>query len=796
MKRPIVYVGFGVILSLIFAISFQTAAFWAAAVCFAFVIFYTIFEEKLPDLDIPRICAAAMGTAMVFYLGAVAFYAEPLVNDLDEQNVIFSGTIVSEPYTEKGNTHFIVETEKINDEKRKVKIYITTSLVLSADIYDRIDGNAKLNALFDSGYGYESYYAARHVFLSAYINPYYGSSYSVKENEHRPVRAVFSDIRKEISYRLKKYMPEDEAAVCEAILTGSRTELRDEIYTPFKDLGVSHVLVVSGMHLSIAASLILRLTSIIPRKGKYRRFICAAVLIIRVLPVTGFAALTGFGFSVTRAWIMTVIMMTASSFNESRDESEHVVRRKIRINGYDALGAAALVLCCDPFCAGDVGMLWSFSCTLAIMLFEPRFEKYMRKVFSVGSAFGKAASVTLAVSLSAFLGSIPFVVFFTGSVSPYTIIVNFLVVPLAEIIMTTGAFGVIVSFLGFEALNRVVMMFPCFVTKIMIFVTNSFEKLPFSSVSTTHTFVYFWLAFTIVTCLIYIVLRRIELGKINNYPFGRDEREDVLDYFFIKFKLIGKRLALISAAVFLIGFIMDTAINYGKITVSVLDIGDGLTVTVKKGKSVLVLDSYGEKYQYSSIKNELDEADEIKCIVDITPDNSVFNYNKRICRDYDIGRILVCNDEMYDEKYCYQRYLGKEVTLMTELYSLRFFGDQELLMKNEEEKGSWQYLRLNGAEILICSSQTDFSELPQDFRNADIVVMSDRPENFTYSMDAKIIVSGYGEKCETTMSQLSEQGYTVGSTNGEGRIDITISKDGILSFKREYTGGVTRYADD
>ena len=117
-------------------------------------------------------------------------------------------------------------------------------------------------------------------------------------------------------------------------------------------------------------------------------------------------------------------------------------------------------------------------------------------------------------------------------------------------------------------------------------------------------------------------------------------------------------------------------------------------------------------------------------------------------------------------------------------------------MKNEEEKGSWQYLRLNGAEILICSSQTDFSELPQDFRNADIVVMSDRPENFTYSMDAKIIVSGYGEKCETTMSQLSEQGYTVGSTNGEGRIDITISKDGILSFKREYTGGVTRYADD
>ena len=157
--------------------------------------------------------------------------------------------------------------------------------------------------------------------------------------------------------------------------------------------------------------------------------------------------------------------------------------------------------------------------------------------------------------------------------------------------------------------------------------------------------------------------------------------------------------------------------------------------------------------------------------------------------------MIVYGDYMYNEKYLYQRYMGNDVSRMTDDYSLEFFGDSVLDVRNAYYN-SWQYLTVYGTGILICPQNSDFSTVPQSFLNPDIVVMNNIPDGFDISRDVYILVSDYGEECLETIRALEEQGYAVDATNGEGRIDFVFSKDGYISLEREYTGGVTRYADN
>ncbi|MBQ3692372.1 MAG: hypothetical protein II931_03520, partial [Clostridia bacterium] len=111
MKTPFACIGFSMLFSLVFAISVHTAVIQTAAVCFAVSVF--LFAAKFvgrKNTLSAAVCCLSACIAMIGYTAVVEYYVEPIIDKYSGKTVAFSGTVVSNPYTDGGNTHFTVKT--------------------------------------------------------------------------------------------------------------------------------------------------------------------------------------------------------------------------------------------------------------------------------------------------------------------------------------------------------------------------------------------------------------------------------------------------------------------------------------------------------------------------------------------------------------------------------------------------------------------------------------------------------------------------------------------------------------
>lgn len=750
MKRPFACIGLSMLFSLVFAFAFHTAAFYCAVVCFVLsaVLFVGKLFAKKNTLS-AAICCLSASIAMLGYCASISNYVEPLIEKYSGETVDIVGTVVSKPYTSGHNTYFTVKTESINTRDEHIKIQIMTTYTQPIDIYDTVRFTAELYSDYEHGYGYASYCGARGIFLNAYINPYFNSMYEVEPCVSRPFYTVFSDVRDYISRTFKKYLPYDEASLCTAVLTGEKSLLSDDVYSSFKNLGVSHMLVVSGLHLSIVAGLLYSLAGTVVKN----RYLSS---LIQLIGVTSFAALSGFGFSVVRALVMTVVFILAQLFSSRPD-------------GLNSLGLAAMVLCINPLNAGDIGMLWSFACTLSLILFAKPINDFLRDHFGIEKKAALSFTSLMSTALAAFAGSLPFLIFVTGSLSPYTIMVNVLTVPFTGIVIICGGISVLCFALHITVLGYPLIYISGLTAKYLLFVTKTFSDLPLTSIKTSEVFVYIWFIVSVLVIAAFWLL---------------DKKRRYL------------RLCILFLSAVVIGlYSIDIFMNSDKITVSVLDVGCGLTVTVKAGERVVLLNSFGEKYQYSQIKEELSPFDRVSCIVDTPPDKTDVDYCRSIVNEFDADTVLLYDNIMFDEDYCYSRYRGIDTVLMNDEYTMYLFDGAVLKMLNTES-GSFAYLTVYETELLICPPYADFSMLPSEYQCPDIAVLTDIPDNLSLQEGTYTVVSSYGEECEEYIDCLTDAGVIAEATNGQGRIDFCFSKNGYVDTKRVYTGGVTRYADD
>ena len=107
-------------------------------------------------------------------------------------------------------------------------------------------------------------------------------------------RARTAQLQKRLSAALRQGMAEGPAGVLAAMVTGDRSHLPQELRTAYRAAGLSHVLVVSGMHVSILCGDVLG--RLLPkRKKKLRSYasrrakaLFSAVLALLLVGVTGF----------------------------------------------------------------------------------------------------------------------------------------------------------------------------------------------------------------------------------------------------------------------------------------------------------------------------------------------------------------------------------------------------------------------------------------------------------------------------------------------------------------------------
>lgn len=210
-------------------------------------------------------------------------------------------------------------------------------------------------------------------------------------------------------------LDENQYAVVAAMALGDKSALTTEMKDIYSISGASHVLALSGLHLGIVYGL---LSLFFARRR--RRVI---PVLASVLALWAFALLVGLPSSVVRAAVMLSVYMLFSLAGRNRTP--------VNVLAFTAI----VMLCCSPWSLFDVGFQLSFVAMLAILLLTPLFNGLLSANALMSHRWLRAVWSMLSVSVAAQAGSAPLVAYYFGRFSTYFLLTNFLVIPVATLVI-------------------------------------------------------------------------------------------------------------------------------------------------------------------------------------------------------------------------------------------------------------------------------------------------------------------------------------------------------------------------
>ncbi len=188
-----------------------------------------------------------------------------------------------------------------------------------------------------------------------------------------------------------------------AFILGDKNYIDSNIYSSFRESGVTHLFAVSGMHVSFLIFAIKTILSKVKIKEKKINVIC-------ILFLSFYMFLIGFSPSVVRASLLTTVLL---------------INKKSNLNLpsiYVLYLLFIILVIINPFYIYDLGFIYSFLTSFGLMLFSKKITgNYFQKLFFV--------------SFIAFVFSLPVTIANFYEFNLLTILNNIIIVPLVSLIL-------------------------------------------------------------------------------------------------------------------------------------------------------------------------------------------------------------------------------------------------------------------------------------------------------------------------------------------------------------------------
>ena len=230
-------------------------------------------------------------------------------------------------------------------------------------------------------------------------------------------RLYFLKLRSRLLSRIKTDQADANAvAVVAAMALGDKSALTHELREVYSVSGASHVLALSGLHLSI----IFMLLTLLLGGSKFFTVHCS---LLPLLSIWAFVFLVGMPVSVIRSATMLTVYSLLSLGH----------RDKMSVN---ALAFTALfVLIVSPISLFDIGFQMSYLSVFAILLIVPLSERLFPVGYLMTHRVIKWLWGMVAVSCAAQIGVAPLVAYYFGRLPVYFLLTNFLVIPATILIL-------------------------------------------------------------------------------------------------------------------------------------------------------------------------------------------------------------------------------------------------------------------------------------------------------------------------------------------------------------------------
>lgn len=264
--------------------------------------------------------------------------------------------------------------------------------------------------------------------LSYYPRLNYNSDIKIRK---KLFKVFIHKFKKKLANTFDANLSVSSSAMAKAMLLGDKSGLSHEDRQGFSKTGLSHIVAISGLHISLLSSILLSFLLAIGLSRKKSFYLIVVFLIVYLI-------LIGVPASAFRAVLMGILSLLSIYIGRKSDASNLL------------FFSALFLLLINPFLLlADIGFQLSFLAVLGIIYIQPRVKDYFsrrRFVRKKGDRF-KGLLEVLAVSISAQIATAPILIFNFKQLSLIAPISNLFVLWSLPFIIIFLILALILSFL-------------------------------------------------------------------------------------------------------------------------------------------------------------------------------------------------------------------------------------------------------------------------------------------------------------------------------------------------------------
>lgn len=458
-------------------------------------------------------------------------YIKAIVEDLDKK------TPEIEKYIIKVKE---IDGNKLSKEKTMLTIIGNKNLKLGSEIYFKASPKLPMVNTNPGLFNYNLYLKTKKIYTILNVDSNsiekidtsnISFKYRLKERTIRNVETLF-----------KPYLNDKNNSIITSIILGNSDYLSEDDVELYREMGLAHVLAVSGLHIGIISSFLIFLISRIGIKRKSN-------IIITLVFIWTYAYIVGYPPSILRASILFSFLYLSK-----------IVHRPF--NSINILSLAALIiLLMNPYALFSVGFQLSFIASGAIMIFTDKisyfFYPFKGKLIDT---FSSLLAVNIGVS--------PLQAYYFNRISILGFLANIIIVPILS-------FSLIIAFI-IMALQFISPSINLYLGKILNLSLN----------------------------LQFYILKLLERGPINIVKVFSPDIPTIICIFilffiifdYIDIKSFGKQIEKV-IVLYLLFLILINIISIKENTeIHFIDVGQGDSIFIKSGKKSILIDTGGSAF--------------------------------------------------------------------------------------------------------------------------------------------------------------------------------------------------------
>ncbi len=464
-----------------------------------------------------------------------------------DKNIVLKGTVDEILWKEEEEGKYIIYINEIKDES--VYHYVNEKMVLKLigdkilELGDEITFIGKLKEPLENTnpmlFNYRLNLLSNKIYTTMTIKDY--SIMEINNGDKSFMYRIKASFRETIETIFDNNLNEKNSSLMKSIVLGEYSYLEEENIEKYRNLGLAHILAVSGLHIGIITGALIYIFSHLGLNRKLN-------IIITLSIIWFYGYLIGFPPSLLRANIMFSIFFYAKSLAEPYDSINTLFL------------AMFILLIINPMWLFNLGFQLSFMATFSIIYFTPKIQE-------IFYPYNNKITYALSGLLGVQIGLLPIQAYYFNRLPILSIFSNLIIAPILSLSLIMG--GLMIGFyylipVLIPLIGRILNL----ILSIQFILVDNLYKLPLGiikiySPGITHILWYY--------ILVLVIFGVIKLDKISLYI-----KKFILYYFLI--------LLLFNSIILL----TDSSIE-----IQFIDVGQGDSILINTTEGSYLVDTGG-----------------------------------------------------------------------------------------------------------------------------------------------------------------------------------------------------------